>query len=251
MNAQSINIQRFYAKLEQMLRREVEDSFPHDWHEDYITRRILAEYRKQFSCVEMIDVFSAPIKIESASYKLSGKNETNFGDIAFIVRIHYPDKNLEGVAFLEAKKKNAIKGSFDAIRDKQFKTIITHAPRSLLLLYDHQGIHQYFPFLSESNFFLFEQYTYAAVIPINLVTSINEKNNNLYRFSIPLSYQILFRYFRGLDLEFDKRALDIAKGYDRQVGTPKYLINVSVSYDEVGEANFTEVNRDIFIPIDD
>lgn len=250
MNAQPINIQRFYAKLEQMLRREVKDSFPHDWHEDYITRRILSEYRKQFSCVEMIDVFSAPIKIESSSYKLSGKNETNFGDIAFIVRIHYPDKNLEGVAFIEAKKKHGIRCSFDAIRPEQFKTITTNAPHSLLLLYDHQPIHQYFPFLSESNFFLLEQSTHTAVIPINLVTSIHEKNNNLYRFSIPLSYQILFRYFRGLDLEFDKRALNIAKGYDRQVGTPKHLIVVSVSYGEVGEADFREVNSNVFIPTD-
>ncbi len=245
-----MDIQRLYAKLEQMLREEVKDSFPHEWDEDYITLKILSEYRKKFSSIKMVDVFSIPIKIESLSYKLKGKNETRFGDIAFLLRIQYPDKNLEGVAFLEAKKMHQYKNIFDAIKHEQLNRIMSNAPRSLLLMYDYRPIHQYYPFLAESNFFLLEQYTHTAVIPISLATSIKDKNEKLYRFSVPLSYQILYRYFRGLDLEFSQKALEIAKGYNREFGTPQYLVVVSVAYGEVNSPDFREFNRNIFTPID-
>ncbi|MBD2773702.1 hypothetical protein [Iningainema tapete] len=250
MSTQYIEIQRFYAKLEQMLRQEVKDCFPYDWHEDYITRRIMSEYRKKFKTIQMLDAFSTSLKIESSSYKLTGKNENKFGDIAFIVRIQYPDKYLEGVAFLEAKKIHQVEYSFDAIRDEQLKRIASNAPHSSLLMYDHRPIHQYFPFLTESIFSLLEQYTHTAVIPINLVNSINEKNEKLYRFSLPFSYQIIFRYLRGLDLEFSPEALKIAKGYNRQLGTPQYVVVISVAYGEVNNPDFQEVNNNIFISID-
>lgn len=45
--------------------------------------------------------------ITSKAYKLSKKlnAEHKFGDVAVIVRTRYPDKVVESVAFLKAKKK--------------------------------------------------------------------------------------------------------------------------------------------------
>ena len=78
---------------------------------------------------------------------------------------------------------------------------------------------------------------HAVTLPINIAISVNLKNTKLYRFSYPLSHQILTRYFRGLDLDFQQEALDIAKGYDREIGPPQFLLVVSVVPDLQSDIN--------------
>src|SRR5436189_159680 len=124
-----MSLMTLYSEIENICRQQILDSYPSDWSEDYITRKILFEYRK---------------------------------------------------------------------------------------LYDNQSIqkfhdYSFFPSTTKQN--------HAVVVPIDIVESIirdkdpdylaQDKDrkkfpidaNSIYKFSVPLAYQILFRYFRGLDLD--------------------------------------------------
>ena len=254
MDIRSVTSEQFREDLEGAVNsviQKIRGDGLSDWNEDYITRELLYEYRQRFRKIE-IKSGKKVIQITSEAYKLSGrlKAEPRFGDIALIVRIRYSDKIVEGVAFLEAKKKQEGGNNFDAIKRKQLETIYEHAPHALLLLYDYENI------ANDQDYKLQKPYgirssrsIHAVTLPINLALNFDIKNTTLYRFSSPLSYQVLGRYFRGLDLEFSKEAVKIAKGYMRDLGLPKFLVVISavVSSDGHGEApSRIEYNTDIF-----
>ncbi len=172
---------------------------------------------------------------------------------ALIVKIQYPDQLVEGVAFLEAKKRTHKKCTFDAIKDAQLSRIYTQTPHAYLLLYDYENIHDNDEYkLQKLGGIKSSGSLYAVTLPMNVAIISKFKDTKLYRFSHPLSHQILTRYFRGLDLDFQKQALDIAKGYNIDIGAPQFLLIVSVVLDHELQNNFDQpfeqgnYNHDLF-----
>lgn len=83
-------------------------------NEDFITRSILKEIRNRLDSLVLGDL-KERMQIEWLPYKLTGRAENKFGDIALLVNIHHQDGDaIEGVAFLEAKKRDAKKMNFGA-----------------------------------------------------------------------------------------------------------------------------------------
>ncbi|NEU83263.1 hypothetical protein [Nostoc sp. UIC 10630] len=270
MGILQMSLMTLYSELENICRQQILDSYPSDWSEDYITRKIVFEYRKLFRDIQINGLSSLTIKINSAAYKFTGKSETKFGDIGLIVRITHPgNRYFEGVTSLEAKIIHKNKRKFQEIKARQLNIISSNVQYPMLLLYDNKSIekfhdYSFFPSTAKQN--------HAVVVPIHIVESIIrdkvpdyfsqnkaqnklpiEANSSIYQFSIPLAYQILFRYFRGLDLDFNQHLIQRIKGYefedllDIQNRTlPQYLLLVSVSYGDFDSNIEFDINREIF-----
>lgn len=226
----------FLSELESILKKHVLGNYPVDWNEDFITRSILKGIRERLGSVVFSDI-KQKMTIKWLPYKLMGRPENKFGDIAIIVNIRYQDGDgVEGVAFLEAKKRDMKKTKFGAIKIGQLKRIIRNAPSSMVLLYDYDDITQFANFKPKPSarewfeWLELKPCTSSVVVPVNIVTHKKKKDTTLYKFSLPFSYQLVFRYFQGFDLEFDKTPMKIAKGYASEKGLPAYLVVVSIAY---------------------
>jgi hypothetical protein len=272
MGIWKMSLMTLYSELENIFRQQILDSYPSDWSEDYITRKIFFEYRKLFRDIEINGLSSLPIKINSAAYKFTGKAETKFGDIGFLVRIAHPGSPyFEGATSLEAKIIHKTKRKFQEIKGRQLNIISSNVKYPMLLLYDNQSIkkfhdYSFFPSTTKQN--------HAVVVPIDIVESIiREKDtyyldqdkagkksiidaHSIYKFSVPLAYQILFRYFRGLDLDFNQDLIKYIKGYESEyvrsiqdISLPQYLLLVSVSYGDSESNTEFDINTNIFSEI--
>ncbi|WP_143844972.1 hypothetical protein [Nostoc sp. T09] len=271
MNILQMSLMTLYSELEKIFRQQILDSYPSDWDEDYITRKILFEYRKLFRNIQINGFSSLPVTINSAAYKLIGNTETQFGDIGFIVKLTYSGSHsFEGATSLEAKKIHKNKRSFEEIKGKQLNKISSKIQYPMLLMYDNKPIKKFHDY---SFFPTTTKHNHAVVVPINIVESIireinpyyidKDKNykipidgNSIYKFSVPLAYQILFRYFRGLDLDFNQELIRNLKGYQNQdlsylqeSNLPQYLLVVSVSYGEAETMIDFDINTEIFTEI--
>jgi hypothetical protein len=240
-------------QIENLLVEHVKENYRADWDEDFITRSILKGIRQELNLANVVD-FKDKIRINWVPYKLTGKAENKFGDIAILVNISYRDGDkIEGVAFLEAKKKRPGHIKFEEIRFVQLKRIRKWAPSSMILLYDYDDIMQFSDFLFAGDLYRgwnYKPYTFAVVIPTGIVIQTAKRDTTLYKFSLPFSYQLVFRYFNGLDLEFRNTPLEIAKGYARDKGLPAYLVTVSITQGKA-EPEPISFNRELFTKIEE
>lgn len=241
----------FCIGVENNIRSSVINSFPIDWDEDFITRTILKNLRGAFGNIA-IDGPDTVLTIRWIPYKLSGKPEIQYGDVAIIVKIKYQDGDiLEGVSFLEAKKRYINKTKFDAIDFRQLKKVRRVAPHSMVLLYDYQDITQ---FASPQLYYggwadpwiRLTPSTRSVVVPTDLILNVKRKDTGIYKLSLPFSHQLCLRYLRGFDLEFTKEAIETANGFAKERSiVPLYLLTISIAYGKV-EPDQIHVNGDAY-----
>lgn len=229
----------FCYKFEQITQSSIKDCYPRYWSENDITTSLLKGYGKNFRQIE-VSGYKDDIQIDWDCYKFSGAVETKYGDIAVLVKIKYADDSeIEGIGFLEAKRKYSDTGKFDKLEQEQMKRIYNNAPHSFLLLYDYEPT---LIFPKSINFFKDIHYqrkllwngleltglipsTYSLVIPTSYYSEFSPKcGTNLYKFGNPLSYQFCGRYFLGLDLHFSKDLIDEAKGFAKEKNFIPYLM---------------------------
>jgi len=235
--------------MERILQEQVKNSFPIYWDEDFITLNVLREIERKLNVVN-IKGFRRRMKIEWTAFKLSGKNENKFGDVALLTNISYQDGDrIEGVAFLEAKKRSKNQTKFEAIKTAQLKRIYKNAPSSMALLFDYEDVTQFADtgaFAETWSWLVWKPCTCSVVVPINTILSVHKKDTTLYKFSIPFSYQLFFRYFQGFDLEFRESSIKTAKGYAADKGVPTYLVVVSVGFGTAEPFRDVNFNRNLF-----
>lgn len=248
-------MKEFLLELEIILQKHVKNNYPIDWDEDFITRSILKEIRNRLGSVKIRD-FKERMRIEWLPYKLKGRPENKFGDVAILVNIRYQDGDeIEGVAFLEAKKRDVNGTRFSAIKMAQLKRIHRNAPSSMVLLYDYNDITQFASFKPKLNmrewygWLVLKPCTCSVVVPTSIVSCNKKKDTTLYKFSLPFSYQLIFRYFQGFDLELRKLPMKIAKGYASERGLPAYLVVVAITYGRA-EPPVVDFNRDWFSEVE-
>jgi hypothetical protein len=70
---------------------------------------------------------------------------------------------------------------------------------------------------------------------------------SLYKFSLPFSYQLFFRYFNGFDLDFTDSALNIAKGFADAKGMPNYVITATISFNRANDGLTSRVNNEKYV----
>lgn len=234
-------INKFCQGIEEVINELVEDVKILNWDEDHITRKLLSQLTTKLSGSLLSDmenkvVFFTPFKLRKGL-------EEKYGDIAIIVSIEYTDGDkIEGIAFLEAKKKYKDTGVYSAIKWDQLERINSNAPHSQLLLYDFRNISEFsstglVPKKSptSTNPMIQLPVTKFVVIPTNKAIQVKVNNERLYKLSLPLSYQIGYRYLNGFDLDFGHKKLeqvkrDFAKNYEELIlEVPEYLITVTIT----------------------
>ncbi len=253
-----MTVLEFTRAIEKIFTDEVVKLYPGYWLEDQLTINFLISVKENLSNSYLSDLRNGSF-IKMNLFKQRGKNsETKYGDVAVISNILYPDgTRVEGIGYLEAKKRAVGQISFEAVKESQLKTISSNAPRAKLLLYDYEPItsfiQDYSYFLSDDNkkpttALLSIPITYATALPINLALEIGNYDTNLYKFGLPLSHQIAFRYMHGQDLEFDKSSINTSKGFADKVGLPKYILSItSISATQI-ENSLVNSNRPIVNP---
>lgn len=244
--------------VEGIINSEIEEHIQDDllaWHEDTITNNILRKFRKQLRNLTIKYGQRNLIYTNANFYKNTGNTETRIGDIAIILQISYDDDNIiEGVGIIEAKKMNKDSKRFTSVRADQLERILTNASHSYLMLYDYEQINQdknYKDYLiSKRSNNVFPKTFYASLIPIKLALEFAQFNRKIYRFTTPFSYQLIYRYIYGLDLDFSSDLINVAKGNQTEaLFPPKYLVTIQVKHSKI-EGEFQsqdiEINSEYF-----
>jgi len=258
--------------LEKIFVANIQENYPENYDENHITYCILNEIRKRLAHIE-VDSYLGRISMSWRPWKLKGKFEKNFGDIAILVNIRDNDGlEIQGVGFLEAKKRYRESGKFDAVKEDQLSRIYENAPYSMLLFYDFQLIEDFIKYQSPYTSFPFKLYrhfmrsepwtelvppmaeaTHSVTIPIHLAKQVGLYDPTLYRYSTPFSTQIIFRYLNGFDLEFSDEPIAIAKGFSQSddISPPKFLLIVSIGRGGAEPLEDIGINTDFFETFDD
>lgn len=116
------------------------------------------------------------------------------------------------------------------------KRINDNAPRARLLLYDYEPIVKFVPAYYEDIHYYRRTFnslrviptTHSVAVPLNLAIEVNNYDTKLYKFGIPFSHQITFRYMNAQDLEFEKTALDASKGFADRKNLSKYVLVITI-----------------------
>jgi hypothetical protein len=240
----------FNYMIDQAIRREIAEAYPLNWDEDYITMRILAALRKGLNGAEVVG-YKKPMKIACQAYKLKGKAETNFGDVAVIVNIQYRDSDrIEGVGFWEAKKRDVARTTFSALKTSQLQRINRNAPHAQVVLYDYE---ETTAFACNADWDDFEMRdwlpmpywggplpmhhhprhtsaTQCLAVPMQNAIAVGRKDTALYKMGIPLYQELCQRYMHGFDFDMSKKALALATGYADSWRLPKYVMHIVVAH---------------------
>lgn len=188
------------------------------WNENFITGRVLSELEKNGTETSFDDMRHRTVW---QSYKLSGTEETQYGDIALLVTVWLtPTEFIEGVAFFEAKRlyhhvpSNRPKG-FDALDDEQLKRLNNATPISRVLLYaadPHRDFWQ------------------ACSLPtIHAMTAKPVKQQPLYLFAHGTSWAWeLTTYLLGIHLDYSKNSVQQMKSYAEKGGF-SYVMNIATT----------------------
>lgn len=232
-----MTLAEFTSEIEEILEDEVKRLLPGYWDEDQLTVNFLIALTRKLSSKTIVDLRGVS-KVYINAFKQSGTlTETKYGDIAIIMNITFPDgEKLEGVGYLEAKKRTEGAVTFDAVRETQLKTINGNAPRARLLLYDYEPITGFVTTYFEEEIYYRHRFrslrlmptTHSVALPLNLALEVKHYDTKLYKFGLPFSHQLTFRYMYGQDLEFEKTALDASKGYADRQSLSKYVLTVTV-----------------------
>jgi len=252
------------GKVERLICQVVQRCYPTSWDEDHITYSITDELGSLGTL--QITGLHRPFYVVWDARKFTGPTETAFGDLGVLVSLTAWDgQQLEGIGFLEAKKRSPETLSFDAVRKGQLTRIEKNAPRARLLLYDNLDITDFgdnLPMasmvprsrsLGEMLFGREEEVrvavTQAVAVPLNLALAVNNFKTSLYKYSLPLSVQLCGRYLRGLDLEFDEKILRQAKGFIERRGGPRYLLLIGISNAEGEPVLPRGLNDNLYRPL--
>jgi len=240
------------SEFEELLFRSVKNSYPDNWSGDQVTESILTGMCSLFSD-KTIHVPGSIITTKVQAFRLVEEPENRFGDVSVLVVNSYHDGQVnEGVSFLSVKAKDPDKNTFSEIRKDHLKKINSNSPHSQLLLYDYDNISgMAFPTLPEAvignyphNWNRWLPSTNAAVVPVNLALELGLKNTALYKVAVPFSYQFCYRYFFGLDLDYQKVAVETAKSYRSDRGNAKYLLILSAAHGGMKPHTNMDFNRE-------
>ncbi|MCB9595629.1 MAG: hypothetical protein H6719_23105 [Sandaracinaceae bacterium] len=235
------------AALGSLIRRLTRDL----WMEDHITLSIVQMLRDRLHGAE-IKRRGYPVHLAVNAFKATGALETKYGDLAIIVQLDFGDEaGLEGVAFLEAKKREWGSNKLAAIQKGQFKRLQRSAHYTRLLVYDKDpisgaamGANDEWMRLGLWRRFYGEipaeaahrlPHTHAAVVPLGIPIHAGRTDTWLYRFALPFAAQLGLRYLQGIDLETETKVLAAAKGRSEKLGVPSFVLTVRAGHGVPGD----------------
>jgi hypothetical protein len=243
------------ASLEAAINKVMDDAYPHDWNEDFLSRDLLRQVRGCFQSRPYLRGWEN-LRITMECWKQTGNQEANFGDIGLLVTIaHRGLSPITGAAYLEAKRRLPRTARFPEIRTGQAKRIRARAPKAAFLLFDYEYSTQFVgplgrypwswrdgPVIASSIEAL--PVVKVRVVPLDTALAANAKDTSLYCYGLPFSHQLVSRYFCGLDLEFSKDAVQSLAGFGRKL-LPKRLAVINV-VEGGGDVEAPKVNEQLY-----
>ncbi|MDJ0590825.1 MAG: hypothetical protein QNJ72_12640 [Pleurocapsa sp. MO_226.B13] len=242
-------------KVEKVITSSVNNSYPRDWDEDFISRTWMNNIRQKFSNTVVID-YPKKLSIGWDVYKADGSLEEKHGDIAILVNLTFPKSKhqtqnpITGIAFLEAKRrypkeqnKSKKETGYEKLDWSQLETQISNISNHQVLLYDNESVGCFNNLLIDSCFFdgcILRSSTQAIVIPTPHVLACRSRSRKkINPMGLPLSYQLCCRYLQGYDLDFrEKLVSDVKSGAK---GGIKYLLVADVVHQEGDEASSEKI----------
>ena len=239
----------FAYQVEGWLVSAIRSCYPASWDENQITSSIAAKFAASAGSASL-DGLDRPFKLVWDARTLGLPDPLALGDIAVLVHLTtWAGETLEGVGFLEAKRRDQSANTFSSAKTRQLKKIVRKAPSARLLLYDYDNVstcmdnwvaatadHSYRRGLAPP-------YTHCVSLPATTAFNQRRYTTELHKFGVPLSFQLVARYLRGFDLELDSTIVEAAKGNNGTDGGARTLILVGVSTGEADPA-LPEVNSD-------
>ncbi|MDQ0737265.1 hypothetical protein [Pseudomonas sp. W4I3] len=222
-------------RIDFLINKEVTSDPDRGWNEDIITYKILNSLTKRLKKVTITS--PAPQNIAWDLYKFIGKNfETKYGDIAILVKFTFPNgAEKEGVAFLEAKRLYAQSNSFKALSFEQLQLQLanTHAHRTLLYVDHASSRHATNLELQYCSTFQQDALSEGRALTVlsETTVSLEDKNLTLLDHSLPLSYILTTRYFKGMELDYDPDTVRSTKGFINDKSGVKFLLVTHITYD--------------------
>jgi hypothetical protein len=253
-----MTIAEFTSEIESIFEEEVKRLLPGYWDEDQLTTNFLIALTKKLSNKTITDLRGISKVIINAFKQSGALTETKYGDIAVILNITYPDgEKIEGVGYLEAKKRSERGITFDAVKETQLENINSNAPNAKLLLYDYEPITGFVPTYFEEDMYYRQRHrtlrfvptTHSVALPINLALQVKHYDTKLYKFGLPFSHQLAFRYMYGQDLEFAKSALDASKGYAGRQNLSKYVLTITIGPEDKINVFDDVINMENFVKL--
>ncbi len=251
---------RLIGEIERIVKTCVPGSHPTDWVEGTVTASLLRNLAGELDDTE-ISGFRQGSTIRLSAFHHKGKRESENADLSILVRIARKDgSRLEGAAFMETKLKQDRKRTFDSFRLPELKKIFRSSPFSQVLFLDYEDITSYssnrsvqFPAMEYSPWrggVPMTPCTYAAVVPANIVIAQHLNDTSIYGFSVPLSHQIVYRYFHGFDLDLSEQSILAARGQPTKKGMSEYLLAFSVFEEGIETEEEPDLNKKVWEPLD-
>lgn len=244
------------ATIEKNVNQVVDACYPYDWEESHITRSMLSAIQTACTSRRYLRGLER-VSIQFESYKLTGKYETHFGDIVFLIQIsHKGEKPICGAAFVEAKRRDLRSVRYSEIKVPQAHRILKVAPRAFYVLYDYEFTTRfvtqegYAPWTTPRAPLIARGVEYAHVTrvlatPINAALANGCKDTGLYSQALPFTAQLMTRYLCGLDLEYDDEALAVAAGWRAKKRLPKRIVRVNI-YEGKTPPDPPNINDDLY-----
>jgi hypothetical protein len=197
------------------------------WSENYITTRLLESIGNLGLEIDWED---KPQRVKWEGFKLKGKAENQYGDIALLVRVWLTgDRYIDGVAFYEAKRQyfneNNVPVGFTSIKQEQLSRIQSKTHASSILLYDIDRT---------------KETAVATAVPTIFVEQLEK--SNLARSSCRLLHHYgepwvksLSNNFIGLSLDFRQGAVDSIRDMVKSTIKPSFILNASVGMTQLLE----------------
>lgn len=210
-------------KIEDSIQTSILSCHPRAWNEDHITYTWLDKLRHVGSHLTAPSFPKTNVAWDA--YKMDGRLEEDNGDVAFLVKVTFENKNsLTGVAFLEAKRIYD-SGRYESLKWAQLRHMTSHSSQHLLLLYDFEK-QQVTSAMTGCCHYLDHHClsldTNAIVVPTLHALTVEEKTRALSSIGYPLSEQIFLRFFRGFDLDFTQTLVEQVK--QGVAGGVKFLV---------------------------
>jgi hypothetical protein len=194
----------FLTYANKAINKAIQECYPRFWTENDITTAILRQLVTN-NRIFSISNNSRSIEktytiIEWDVFKLTGKMETDAGDVACYVHFIKSDMpDLVGIGFFESKKIYE-SGEFSGIKSReQLERMIQFTPHHHTVLYDYN----YLEHINDHPHALYGYQANCGSIPSNLLIALNNKSRDVYNYSFTLAELLCCRYFCGLDLEFN------------------------------------------------
>lgn len=225
-------------EIESFVYKHVKENFPSHWSKDHITRGLFSEIKKSLHG-RIIYTGGGTLRTFWHLHRIKDGIEDICADMGIVVRLSFHDgQTATGVAIFDIAEKDAGKNSFSSLNKSKYKKILHLAPHAQLLLYDYDAITgMALPVSAESVIGSYPHswnnwmpFTHAVTLPACAALALDAKTTSLYKISLPLSYQILYRYLYGIDLDFSPLAIETASGIRNDRGNPAFLILISVAH---------------------